>query len=115
MSSANGGNGSGVDGNGVNGNSSNGNTVNGNGLNHEDVNGNVANGNVAAGNTTVGNTTVPTPRAEWLAKRKSEKASGNFSQMHYARKGVVTEEMIYIAAKEKIRRNWCAMKWLADG
>ena len=42
------------------------------------------------------------PRAEWLAKRKSASQDGNFSQMHYARQGVVTEEMEYIARREKI-------------
>ena len=45
------------------------------------------------------------PRAEWLAKRKAENAQnkdGNFSQMHYARQGVITEEMQYIAHREKI-------------
>ncbi len=42
------------------------------------------------------------PRAEWIAKRKAANTSGNFSQMHYARKGVITEEMEYIARKEKL-------------
>src|SRR5208282_528185 len=42
------------------------------------------------------------PRAEWLAKRKAENADGNFSQMHYARRGVITEEMQYIGHREKI-------------
>src|ERR1035441_10410207 len=46
--------------------------------------------------------TVPHPRAEWLARRKRENANGNFSQMHYARQGVITEEMSYIAHKEKL-------------
>src|SRR6266567_222674 len=45
---------------------------------------------------------VPQPRAEWLARRKKENATGNFSQMHYARQGVVTEEMSFIAHKEKL-------------
>src|SRR5262249_10433085 len=48
---------------------------------------------------------VPKPRAEWLSKRRAEAArSGdqNFSQMHYARRGVVTEEMQYVARKEKL-------------
>src|SRR5260370_13831653 len=47
----------------------------------------------------------PQPRAEWIAQRRTqaEKAGApNFSQMHYDRKGIVTEEMVYIAAKEKI-------------
>src|SRR5271157_4954307 len=42
------------------------------------------------------------PRAEWLVKRKAENKDGNFSQMHYARQGVVTEEMGYVALREKI-------------
>jgi phosphomethylpyrimidine synthase len=42
------------------------------------------------------------PRAEWLAKRKAENTDGNFSQMHYARQGVVTAEMEYVARREKI-------------
>src|SRR5436190_561845 len=47
-------------------------------------------------------TNVPGPRAEWIARRKSESADGNFSQMHYARQGFVTEEMDYVARREKI-------------
>jgi phosphomethylpyrimidine synthase len=45
---------------------------------------------------------VPKPRAEWLALRKSANQDGNFSQMHYARKGVITEEMGYVAYREKL-------------
>src|SRR5438270_2694804 len=48
---------------------------------------------------------VPKPRAEWIAKRKAEAATAgntNFSQMHYARKGMVTEEIAFIAHKEKL-------------
>src|SRR6202795_5245202 len=45
---------------------------------------------------------VPKPRAEWIARRKRENTDGNFSQMHYARQGVVTEEMGYIAHREKL-------------
>src|SRR5882757_8607757 len=45
---------------------------------------------------------VPQPRAEWLARRKKENTTGNFSQMHYARQGVTTEEMAFIAHKEKL-------------
>src|SRR6266568_5335790 len=47
-------------------------------------------------------TNVPQPRAEWIARRKSESADRNFSQMHYARQGLVTEEMEYVARREKI-------------
>src|SRR6201993_2351776 len=46
--------------------------------------------------------TVPKPRAEWIAQRKRENTDGNFSQMHYARKGIITEEMQFIAHKEKL-------------
>src|SRR6202161_4801033 len=42
------------------------------------------------------------PRAEWIARRKSENQDGNFSQMHYARKGLITEEMTYVAEREKL-------------
>src|SRR6202165_1412793 len=42
------------------------------------------------------------PRAEWLAKRKAENTDGNFSQMHYARRAVITDEMKYIVHREKI-------------
>jgi phosphomethylpyrimidine synthase len=48
---------------------------------------------------------VPTPRAEWLATRKAEATrtgNTNMSQMHFARKGVITEEMEYVAGKEKL-------------
>jgi phosphomethylpyrimidine synthase len=45
---------------------------------------------------------VPKPRAEWLALRKSANQDANFSQMHYARKGVITEEMGYVAYREKL-------------
>src|SRR5437588_414152 len=48
---------------------------------------------------------VPKPRAEWVAKRREMAAKAgdtNFSQMHYARKGIITEEMHYIAHKEKL-------------
>jgi len=42
------------------------------------------------------------PRAEGIARRKSENTDGNFSQMHYARQGVITEEMLYVAEREKV-------------
>jgi len=49
-----------------------------------------------------GNGTVPKPRAEWLVRRKAENQDGNFSQMHYARQGQITEEMVYVAERERI-------------
>src|SRR4029077_16107393 len=45
---------------------------------------------------------VPKPRAEWLERRKQANTTGNFSQMHYARQGVITAEMGYIATREKL-------------
>src|SRR5271156_6458220 len=43
-------------------------------------------------------------RDAWIEKRVAAMNGGtrNFSQMHYARKGVVTEEMEYVAKREKI-------------
>src|ERR1700730_19275709 len=48
---------------------------------------------------------VPTPRAEWIVKRRAEAertGDTNMSQMHFARKGLITEEMAFVAHKEKI-------------
>ncbi|HMK28327.1 MAG TPA: phosphomethylpyrimidine synthase ThiC, partial [Terriglobales bacterium] len=45
------------------------------------------------------------PRSEWIRKRREEAArSGdqNFSQMHYARRGLITEEMAFVAQRERI-------------
>src|ERR1035438_7284990 len=45
------------------------------------------------------------PRAEWVTKRHEEAArSGdkNMSQMHFARKGLLTEEMVFVAEREKV-------------
>src|SRR5690242_2493191 len=38
-------------------------------------------------------------RTEWVAKRQNDRVR---TQMHYARQGVVTEEMDYVAKREKI-------------
>jgi hypothetical protein len=64
------------------------------------------------------NRTAPTGdamsmRDAWIEKRtatassaeRDGKANGgtpNFSQMHYARKGIITEEMDYVAKREKL-------------
>ena len=48
---------------------------------------------------------VPAPRAEWIVKRRAEAArsgDSNMSQMHFARKGIITEEMAYVAQVEKV-------------
>ena len=43
-------------------------------------------------------------RDGWIEKRAAAMNGGtrNFSQMHYARKGLITEEMLYVATREKI-------------
>jgi phosphomethylpyrimidine synthase len=46
------------------------------------------------------------PREEWIARRREQAArtgDNNVSQMHYARKGLITEEMLYVAEREKIK------------
>src|ERR1700746_1339554 len=49
-----------------------------------------------------GNGAVPKPRAEWLARRRADNKDGNFSQMHYARQGLITAEMLYAAERKKL-------------
>ena len=44
---------------------------------------------------------VPKPRADWIAERLKT-ADGNLSQMHYAKKGIVTEEMAFVASREGV-------------
>src|SRR5271157_5321089 len=38
-------------------------------------------------------------RTEWVAKRQNDKIR---TQMHYARQGIITEEMHYVAHRENI-------------
>ena len=48
---------------------------------------------------------VPTGRDRWIVKRKAEAertGDTNMSQMHFARLGKVTEEMAFVAQKEKL-------------
>ena len=48
---------------------------------------------------------TPQPRKEWIVNRKAEAArtgDWNMSQMHFARLGKITEEMAFVAHKEKI-------------
>src|SRR5438874_5914095 len=45
------------------------------------------------------------PRAEWIGQRKAEAAQTgdpNLSQMHLARRGVISEEMGYVARREQL-------------
>src|SRR3989454_8331890 len=57
--------------------------------------------NGTSGNNDNGHS-VPQPRAEWIARRKAENTDGNYSQMRYARRGVITEEIEYVARREKL-------------
>jgi phosphomethylpyrimidine synthase len=46
------------------------------------------------------------PREEWIVRRREQAArtgDDNVSQMHYARKGLITEEMLYVAEREKLK------------
>jgi phosphomethylpyrimidine synthase len=45
---------------------------------------------------------APPIRAEWIRRRKADNKDGNFSQLHYARQGVITEEIDYVAQREKL-------------
>src|SRR5215472_8424291 len=57
------------------------------------------------GHTNGNGYTVPKPRAEWIVKRREEAArtgDTNMSQMHFARKGLITEEMAFVAHREKV-------------
>ncbi len=44
---------------------------------------------------------LPHVRAAWIAERE-RRGDSNFSQMHYARRGIVTEEMAFVAARERV-------------
>ncbi len=44
---------------------------------------------------------LPPLREPWIRERRKS-SDGNLSQMHYARRGVVTEEMTYAAAREGV-------------
>lgn len=55
-------------------------------------------------------------RAEAAALQRTPRrarAGGNVTQMHYARRGIVTPEMEYVALRENGRREWMA-EYLAD-
>jgi phosphomethylpyrimidine synthase len=53
----------------------------------------------ANGNREKGKKTMKEVRSAWIAKRKGD---SNVSQMHYARQGRITEEMAYVAEREKL-------------
>jgi phosphomethylpyrimidine synthase len=48
---------------------------------------------------------LPKRRGEWIQKRLAEagpEATRNVSQMHYARRGIITEEMRFVAIRENV-------------
>ena len=45
---------------------------------------------------------VPKPREEWIKARREADTTGNFSQMHYAKRGIITEEMAFVASREGV-------------
>src|SRR3569623_3534349 len=45
---------------------------------------------------------LPKLRAPWIEARKKDGDSGNRSQMHYARRGIVTPEMQFVAIRENL-------------
>src|SRR6202041_78471 len=71
----------------------------------ENGNGAASNGNGNGAHANGNGYVVPQPRKEWVVKRKEEAArtgDTNMSQMHFARKGLITEEMAYVAHREKL-------------
>src|SRR5687768_11584100 len=45
----------------------------------------------------------PTMRKDWISKRRAALGpGGNYSQMHLARKGIVTEEVQHVASRESL-------------
>lgn len=44
---------------------------------------------------------LPKVRKEWIQQRQ-DRGDKVYTQMHYARKGVITEEMAYCAARERL-------------
>ena len=44
---------------------------------------------------------LPKVRQEWIKKRQ-DRGDKVYTQMHYARKGVITEEMAFCAARERL-------------
>ena len=44
---------------------------------------------------------LPKLRASWVSKREA-RGDKVFTQMHYAKQGIITEEMAFVAAREKL-------------
>ena len=45
---------------------------------------------------------LPKLRKPWIDRRLNDGDTGNRSQMHYARRGIITEEMRYVAIRERM-------------
>jgi phosphomethylpyrimidine synthase len=45
---------------------------------------------------------LPKRRAPWIEERRRTNETGNLSQMHYARQGVITQEMRFCAIRENV-------------
>jgi phosphomethylpyrimidine synthase len=45
---------------------------------------------------------LPKLRAPWIAARLADGDDGNRSQMHYARRGIITPEMRFVAIRERV-------------
>ncbi|HWO24027.1 MAG TPA: phosphomethylpyrimidine synthase ThiC, partial [Kofleriaceae bacterium] len=45
---------------------------------------------------------LPKLRAPWIAARQKDGDDGNRSQMHYARRGIITPEMRFVAVRERV-------------
>ena len=45
---------------------------------------------------------LPKLRAPWISARMKDGDSGNRSQMHYARRGIITQEMKFVAMRESV-------------
>ena len=56
---------------------------------------------------------IPKRREPWIAARR-ERGDKNFSQMHYARQGVITEEMKFCAIRENVEPEF-VRKEIAEG
>ena len=57
---------------------------------------------------------LPARRAPWIATRVA-RGDRNFSQMHYARRGVVTEEMRFVALRENMDAEFVRSEVAAGG
>jgi len=56
---------------------------------------------------------IPKRRAAWIAARL-ESSDGNLSQMHYARNGIITQEMHFVAIREQMEPEF-VRKEIAEG